>query len=86
MNWSSLLDKITTKQQERAKAKFSDYRALVRQIGDGNEPAVEDVERILLANNRTVEQLRQDVEVLNRRREMRQKYDLEQTHKLSRRR
>lgn len=75
MNLKSLLDKITIRQRERQKTKWSDYRELVAQVCDSREPDPETVASVLAANNRTLEDLSHDVFLLTKRRKLRQQMD-----------
>lgn len=75
MSLTSLLDKIAGRQQQRRKAYEADFRQLVVQIADGNEPDPEVIEDVLAASQKTVDDLREAVELLNRRRELRRAVD-----------
>lgn len=76
MNLTTLLDKIAGRQQERRQAREADFRQLVTQVADGDEPEPEEIEHILGANQKTIADLRDAVELLQRRRELRRTVDL----------
>ncbi|CAK9108551.1 unnamed protein product, partial [Durusdinium trenchii] len=54
---------------------YSDYKSIVVAIADGGEPDAEHIRDILLANDKTVEDLQDDVKLLIERRELRKQYD-----------
>lgn len=71
MSLTSLLEKITNRQRERRITKWSDYRRLVASICDGKEPDADSIATILADNEMTLDDLRQDAQLLARRRKMR---------------
>jgi len=75
MNLNALLDKIAGRQQDRQKAREADFRKLVVRIADGHEPDADVIDAIFVDTGRTIEDLRQSVELLQRRREMRRQVD-----------
>ena len=77
MSLTALLDKIAGRQHERRQAREADFRQLVAQIADGNEPDAETIEHVLNGNGKTIDDLREAVELLERRRELRRVMDSE---------
>ncbi|MCH5374332.1 MAG: hypothetical protein JJ992_10160, partial [Planctomycetes bacterium] len=75
MQLTALLDKIAGRQREREHARQSDFRTIVTQIADGREPDADHVDRVLNEANKTLDDLRLDVERLQRRRELRKQVD-----------
>lgn len=75
MSLTSLLETITRRQRQRRLTKWSDYRQLVARICDGKEPDADEIAGILADNERTLEELRADAELLARRRKMRAEMD-----------
>lgn len=67
MSLMSLIEKITGKQKQREKARIDDFRTLVRTIGAGKEPDAEQVERILIITDKSVEDLQAAVELYQQR-------------------
>ncbi|MEQ8789527.1 MAG: hypothetical protein RIC55_24750 [Pirellulaceae bacterium] len=76
MSFTELLDRIAMRQKQREQRHVSDYRSLVAQIADGQEPDPDDVSHILADVGRTVDDLRASVDLLLRRRSLKQTYDL----------
>jgi len=77
MSLTALLDKIAGRQHERRQAREADFRQLVVDIADGNEPDADQVEHVLGGNQKTIDDLREAVELLQRRRELRRMMDSE---------
>lgn len=75
MSLTSLLDLITNRQASRKRSKWSDYRSLVAAICDGKEPSADVVAQTLADNERTLDELRHDVLLLERRRKLRAEMD-----------
>ncbi len=75
MNLTSLLESITNRQRQRRITKWSDYRRLVASICDGKEPDADKIATVLADNERTLDELRHDAELLARRRKLRDEYD-----------
>ncbi|QDT05331.1 hypothetical protein K227x_37310 [Rubripirellula lacrimiformis] len=75
MNLTSLLETITNRQRQRRITKWSDYRRLVASICDGKEPDADKIATVLADNERTLDELRHDAELLARRRRLRDEYD-----------
>jgi chromosome segregation ATPase len=75
MNLNTLLDKIAGRHQQRQQARKADFRSLVAQVADGKEPDADEVDRILRDNGKTLDDLRAGVEVLLKRRALRQALD-----------
>jgi hypothetical protein len=71
MSLTGLFEKITRKQQQRAKARVDDFRALVRAIADSQEPDADQVERVLSDTGKSLDDLRAAVELYQRRFAMR---------------
>jgi len=72
MNLMKLLDRIAGKQHERQESRNADYRKLVAQIADGEDPDPGFVDHVLTDNQKTIDDLRQAVELLLHRRELRE--------------
>jgi len=77
MSLTALLDKIAGRQHERRQAREADFRQLVVQIADGQEPDAETIEHVLGGNQKTIDDLRAAVELLQRRRDLRRVMDSE---------
>ena len=71
MDLTKLLDRIAGKQQERQQSRDADYRKLVAQIADGEDPDPDFVDHVLTDNQKTIDDLRQAVELLLHRRGLR---------------
>ena len=71
MNLTSTLDSISQRLEERRVSKWTDYRKLVAAVCDGNEPDAERVATVLAENERTLDELRHDVQLLAKRRKLR---------------
>lgn len=69
------LETITNRQRQRRITKWSDYRRLVASICDGKEPDADEIATVLADNERTLDELRHDAELLARRRSLRDEYD-----------
>jgi predicted nucleic acid-binding Zn-ribbon protein len=72
MNLTSLLEKIARRQEERRVTQWSDYRKLVAEVCDGKEPDADRLANVLADNDRTLENLRHDVQLLTKRRKLRE--------------
>ena len=66
------LSRVTTNYKQSC---YSDYKSIVVAIADGDEPNAECLRDILLANEKTVDDLQNDVKLLLDRRELRKQYD-----------
>ncbi len=75
MTLSTLFDRIAGKQRERQQARDADFRALVTDIADGKDPDPDLVDHVLAGNQKNLDELRSAVELLLRRRELRETYD-----------
>jgi chromosome segregation ATPase len=75
MSLTSLLDSITRRQRERKKSNWSDYRQLVADICDGKEPDADRIASVLADNHRTLDELRSDAKLLDKRRKLRAEMD-----------
>jgi chromosome segregation ATPase len=75
MSLSTLIETILGKQRERSEAQEADFRRIVVQIANGKEPDADRVARVLSDTGKSLDDLRQAVEILNRRRELRAKLD-----------
>ena len=75
MNLTKLLDRIAGKQHERQQSRHADYRKLVAQIADGEDPDPDFVDHVLTDNQKTIDDLRQAVELLLHRRELRMTWE-----------
>lgn len=75
MSLTSLLDRITNRQHQRRQSRWAAYRTLVADICDGNEPDADTIASVLADNERTLEELRDDAQLLTRRRQMRTDMD-----------
>ena len=75
MSIATMIDRIVGKQRERQVARAADFRDVVVQIADGKEPDADFVAQVLHEAGKSVEDLRQAVELLHRRRDLRQKLD-----------
>ena len=69
---ANMIDRIVGKQRERQAA---DFRDVVTQIADGNEPDADLVAQSLRDAGKSLDDLQKAVELLQRRREMRKKWD-----------
>lgn len=72
---TTLLEKIAGKQKARHEARKADFHGLVTQVADGEEPDTEAVEKVLVENGKTLDDLRAAVELLLKRRELRAAVD-----------
>lgn len=75
MSLTSLLDSITQRLAKRRVDKWTDYRRLVALVCDGKEPDADRIAVVLSDNERTLEQLRHDVQLLAKRRKLRIEMD-----------
>lgn len=75
MNLANLLDRIAGKQHERQQARESDFRTLVAEIADGKDPNPDSVDHVLTDTSRSIDDLRQAVELLLHRRQPRQTWN-----------
>jgi chromosome segregation ATPase len=70
MSLSNVIDRILGKQQSRQAARAADFRGIVAQIADGHEPDVDHVDAILHDAGKSLDDLRQAVEQLQHRRQL----------------
>jgi predicted nucleic acid-binding Zn-ribbon protein len=75
MNLTKLMDKVVGRQRERQQSRQADYRTLVAQIADGQEPDADNVHDVLGANGKTLDDLKADVECLEKRRGLKAQFD-----------
>lgn len=71
MNLTKIFDRIAGKQHERQQSRDADYRKMVTQIADGEDPNPDFVDHVLTDNQQSIDDLRQSVELLLHRRELR---------------
>ncbi len=71
MNLTSTLDSISQRLEERRAGKWSEYRKLVALVCDGKEPDADRIASVLADNERTLDELRHDVQLLAKRRKLR---------------
>ena len=71
MNLTSTLDSISQRLEERRAGKWSEYRKLVALVCDGKEPNADRIASVLSDNERTLDELRHDVQLLAKRRKLR---------------
>ena len=74
-NLTSLLDSITQRLAKRRVDKWTDYRSLVALVCNGKEPDADRIAMVSADNNRTLEQLRHDVQLLAKRHKLRADMD-----------
>lgn len=75
MSIASLIERIAGKQRERQAARAADFRSLVARIADGQEPDADTVDRVLQDAGKSLDELRQAVERLHHRRQLREQLD-----------
>lgn len=75
MNLTSLMDKVIGRQRERQQSRHEAYRTLVAQLADGKEPDAEQVDELLGALGKSLDDLKADVERLEQRREWKAQLD-----------
>lgn len=75
MSLTSLFERIIQKQKVLVEDRYTDHRSLVLSIADGQEPPADRLSRILAESGQTIDQLRSDVELILRRRQMRVQLD-----------
>lgn len=72
MAMANLIDRIVGKQRAR---QVSDFRDIVTEIADGREPDEDIIAQVLFESGKSLDELREDVELLKRRRELRTKWN-----------
>jgi hypothetical protein len=75
MNLTTLLDKIAGRQEERQQAREADFRQLVVEITDGQEPDADEIEHVLDFSEKTLDDLREEVGLLQHRRNLKSMAD-----------
>lgn len=75
MNLSILFDRIARNQKQRQHSRVADYRSLVAQIADGQEPDPAQIDELLASNGKTVDDLKADVDLHIKRLAWRKEYD-----------
>lgn len=75
MNLATLMDKVIGRQRERQQSRHEAYRTLVAQLADGKEPDAEQVDELLVALGKSLDDLKADVERLEKRREWKAQID-----------
>jgi hypothetical protein len=75
MSIATLVDRIAGRQRERQAVRLADFRDVVVQIADGKEPDPDFVAEALRDADKSVDDLRKAVELLQRRRELRKQWD-----------
>jgi hypothetical protein len=75
MSVMKLLDKIAGRQSARTNRRLADFKELVRAVADGQDPDADLVDGVLNDCGKTVDDLREAVELLVRRRALRASFD-----------
>ena len=75
MNLTTLMDKVIGRQRERQQSRHEAYRTLVAQLADGKEPDADEVDELLGALGKSLDDLKADVERLEKRREWKAQID-----------
>jgi len=75
MSIATVIERIVGKQRERQAARAADFRDVVVQIADGREPDADFVAQVLHEAGKSLDDLQRAVELLQRRRQLRQKLD-----------
>jgi len=75
MSITELLQKVVGKQHKRKASRLTSYRRMIHRIADGDEPPASAVAKLLDEVGKSPEQLREDVELYDRRRKLRQQVD-----------
>jgi hypothetical protein len=71
----ALIERIIGKQRDRKASRSADFRSLVSQIADGQEPHADFVAQVLQDAGKSLDDLRKAVEMLEKRREWRKQVD-----------
>lgn len=69
-----MIERVAGKQHERQAARVADFRGLVAKIADGQEPDADTVDSVLSAAGKTADDLREAVERLAHRRQLREQF------------
>ncbi len=72
---TSLVERIVGKQREWQAARSADFRDIVVQIADGEEPDDDLIGETMAKAGKSIDDLHKAVELLKRRRELREKWD-----------
>ena len=75
MSLMTVLERLSNVTTNYRKTCYSDYKSIVVVIADGDEPDTERLRDILLANDKTVDDLQADIKLLLERRELRKQYE-----------
>jgi DNA repair exonuclease SbcCD ATPase subunit len=75
MSITNLFEKIAGRQKQREKSRIEDFRSLVRAIAHGEEPDADRVDAVLLESGQSLEDLKEAVELLQKRMESKAKLD-----------
>ena len=75
MSLMSVFERLSQVATHYKQACYSDYKSIVVAIADGDEPDTERLRDILLANDKTVDDLQADIKLLLERRELRKQYE-----------
>ena len=75
MPLSTIIDSIFNKHKKRQAAHAADFRGIVIQIADGREPDADRVDAVLHDAGKSLDDLRQAVEQLQHRRQLRENWD-----------
>lgn len=75
MNLATLMDKVIGRQRERQQSRHESYRTLVAQLADGQEPDADNVDELLGALGKSLDDLKADVERLEKRRQWKAQID-----------
>ncbi|MBM3984030.1 MAG: hypothetical protein FJ304_27945 [Planctomycetes bacterium] len=75
MSLSAMFEKIAGRQRQREQTRVNDFRSLVRAIAAGQEPNAEHVDGVLTVSGKTLDDLKQAVELYQKRKEMKAQLD-----------
>ena len=75
MSLSSLFEKIAGRQRQREQTRANDFRSLVRAIAGSQEPDADHVDAVLNVSGKSLDDLRQAVELLQKRKELKAQLD-----------
>ena len=75
MSLMSVFERLSQVATHYKQACYSDYKSIVVAIADGDEPDTERLRDILLANDKTVDDLQADIKLFLERRELRKQYE-----------
>ncbi|TWU13351.1 hypothetical protein CA54_21860 [Symmachiella macrocystis] len=75
MELTKLFEKIAGKHRARQQSRKAGYRELISMIADGRDPDADFLDRVLIDNGKSLADVRQAVDLLLERRELRKTYD-----------